>query len=975
LSKATPFLSASNAGEFSPKMDARVDFEKYPAAIARGLNLICLPQGGVTLRPGTRFVKEAKASSSESALIPFDPVSDQAYMIEAGDLYFRFLRNQGWISAPATTTAITNGAFGANITGWTNRSTGGGSIAWHSSGRMALTGAANGFGWAEQALTVASGDQATAHVVRFELVGNPGSKVTAQVGTATLGYSLLRSAGLEMGWHTITFAPGTGTVYLQFLNEQADTVYVDNISVLSDVPIELTSPYAAADVGTVRVTQSADVLYLFHGSYAPYRLDRRGDTSWSLAKVFWQDGPWLGVNPDTDLAAQRLDTNGSFDGGLAGWTQVGTTSGYVDYDSPSGVVLLRRHDTAGSAAIRQSVTTGAPTKLHVMHFQTVGGGQVSVSVGSTAGGGEISGTTNYVAGWYTISFTPGVSPFHLTFSADQDDAIAGGVGGVFVYNTRARMLQASGATGSVTITALDEFRPFAATDIGRLIRIEHAGREPGWAVITAYTDAQHVTAWVHRKIASVSPTETWRLGAWSDTTGWPRTATFHQQRLLAARTDSQPQTLWGSQTADFEHMRPDSWVEGATTVEDDDALDFTLAATRVSPILWLIGARRLVVGTSTGQWAVASRGSVLTPSDFAAEPQTSVKGLDIAPIQIDSVGLFAHRSRRSLYDIGFSFEIDGFQASDTTILSQHIARGGIAQIVYQEEPFSQVWARLEDGKLAVMTYKRAQNVIGWTPVEIAGSAASTAVVESIAVIPGGSGSGQVYSSEDRDELWLIVRRTIGGATKRYIEVMEGYYEGPNRGAYQSRAAWEAAQVAAQKDAVYLDCAATYDGAATTTITGLSHLEGETVMVVADGALQQSATVASGQITLRTAAALVHVGLDYEWAYKSLKLPYGSPSGSSVGLTKTVNGLVFVVLDSAPFEYGVELSKDGNLSFNPVPFRRGDHAMGTAAPLFTGEVEHSSDGGFDTDPRVWMRGNAGLPWTLLGITPRVDTRSR
>ena len=954
-------------------MDARTDFEKYPASIGRGFNLVCLPEGAVTKRPGTRFINEVADSADDTALISFEPVSDQAYMIEAGDFYLRFFRNQARLASATTTTVITNGAFGTNITSWTDRSTGSASIS-HATDKMALNGSTNGFGWAEQALTVNALYQSTVHVVRFKVTGNPGSKITMQVGTATVTYNLVKATNLGIGWHIIAFTPGTGTVYLQFINEQNDTAYVDDVEVLSNVPLSLTSPYAAADVGAIaeRTTQSADVLYLFHEDYAPYRLERRGDSSWSLVKAFFQDGPWLGVNPDTDLATQNLVSNGTFSGGIDPWTQSIASNAFVEYDSSSRFVFLRRFDAAGTAAIRQAIATPATTKVHVLHFQIVGGGTVALSIGTSAGGAEVAGPTAYGAGWYSVSFTPGGATTHLEFLSNQDDAIVGGVGGVFLYNTRARMLQASAVTGSVTVAALDEFRPFAATDVGRMVRLEHPGREPGWGIITAFATAQSVTVRVYRNFASTVPTETWRLGAWSDTTGWPKVGTFYQQRLIAARNAGRPQTIWGSQSGDFENMRPDTWREGATTVEDDDALDFTLSATRVSPIVWLVGSRRLIVGTSTGQWAVASKGPVLTPSDFVAEPQTSVKSADSAPVQIDTAAVFAHRAKRGVYDIGFSFEIDGFQASDVTMLARHITKGKVAQIVFQEEPFSQVWARLENGKLACMAYKRSQNVVGWTPCEIAPSGA---VVESLAVIPGSAvgSSGQVYASDDRDELWMIVRRTIDGSSVRYIEVMEGYYEGPNPNEYASESNWkpdwDAAQLALQEDAFYVDCGLTYDGASTTTITGLDHLEGETVKIMADGAVQDDAEVSGGEVELRTAATKVQVGLGYDWVYRSMKLPYGSRTGSGVGRTKTVNALVFALLDAATFEFGIDL--DGNLNFEPCAFRTAADLMTNAIPLFTGEIRKSSEGGFHTDPRIVAKGSQPLPWTLLGISPEVD----
>jgi hypothetical protein len=152
-----------------------------------------------------------------------------------------------------------------------------------------------------------------------------------------------------------------------------------------------------------------------------------------------------------------------------------------------------------------------------------------------------------------------------------------------------------------------------------------------------------------------------------------------------------------------------------------------------------------------------------------------------------------------------------------TILSDHIGKGNFAQIVYQAEPISSVWGRLEDGTLTCMTYKRDQNVVGWTPCVLARQGGA-AVVESISVIPGNNDSGQVYNSINRDEVWMIVNRTINGSTKRYIEMMEGYFDGPNRATYLDKSEWRAAMKAAQVDAFYVDCGLTYSGVPPTTIT-------------------------------------------------------------------------------------------------------------------------------------------------------------
>ena len=832
-------------------------------------------------------------------------------------------------------------------------------------------------------VNVATADESTVHIVQFQLTGNFNSVAHVQVGTATGGSDLALLRNLGMGWHTVGFTPGATTVYLQVINENNDTVLVKSISLLSNTPLELISPYPASAVGSIRWAQSADVKYLFHDSYPPYKLERRGDTSWSLTKVFFNDGPWLGINPDTDLSRTNLVKNNVFSGGLANWTQAVSGLGFVNYNNTTttsnAVFLQVSKDGAGTGQISQAITTGAVNKVHTLHFQIIGGGQITAMVGTAANDSTYLAPGALNAGWYSYQFTPTASPFYLTFNTSNAvAAIVGGVTGAYCYSVASRLLQPSGLTGAITVSALGDFKPFASTDVGRMIRFEYPGRESGWGVITAFTHSQLVSVLLYRDVPSTAPLESWRLGAWSDTTGWPHVGNFYQQRLFTARTSLQPQTIWASQSGDFQNNRPDAFVAGAKTIQDSNALNFTLASGIASPIVWIMGTRKLVVGTSIGEWLIQSKGAALTPSDFSAEQQTSIRAYDTPSVMIDSSGIFIQRAQRALYDLGYDFSIDALKASDITILADHIAKQSFNQIVYQAEPTSNIWGRLGDGTLTCVTYKRNQNVVGWTPHIIAGSAAGTAVVESLSVIPGASDSGQVYSSLNRDELWMIVRRTINGQTKRYIEMLEGAFDGPNRATYLNKASWRADVRSQQVDAFHVDCGLTYSGTATTTITGLSHLEGETVKVVADGAVQADAVVSGGSITLSLAASKVHVGLSYGWIYRGMKLPYGSQSGPGIGQTKNINGLVLVLRDSAAFDYAIDLAGDGDeernaLEFSAVPFRTPGDAMSEAYPLFTGEVniDPPSGNGFSTDPRVVMQGTAPMPWTLLGIQPQIS----
>ena len=223
------------------------------------------------------------------------------------------------------------------------------------------------------------------------------------------------------------------------------------------------------------------------------------------------------------------------------------------------------------------------------------------------------------------------------------------------------------------------------------------------------------------------------------------------------------------------------------------------------------------------------------------------------------------------------------------------------------------------------------------------------VVESVAVIPGTDGSGQVHDSTSRDEVWIQVKRTINGNTVRYVEFQERDYEADQNA----------------DDAVYSDSCITYDSSSASTITGLTHLEGQTVKIWADNAIQADKVVSSGSISLDVAASVVQVGLSYTHKLKTLKIEGGNAAGTSVGRNKRINGLTFVLLNSHTIEYGPTAS-----DLDKNDFREVSDAMDSATPLFTGELFVEFEGNWQTDPRIYVESDDPAPFTLLAIAPEV-----
>lgn len=981
MASVSPLIESLNSGEMSPRMVARVGFDRYPSAAKMLRNCILYPQGGFTRRPGTRFVAEVKDSADATILIPFQFSQDDSYMVEAGDLYFRFYRRQGRITVDDTNAVISNGSFASNITGWDNRSTGSAAIAHDAvNGRLQLTGASGAIAWAGQSVAISVGNSTKEQVLRFRIEGFGGGVVGFQVGTTTIGDEVLEETDLGPGYHSIGFTPGATTFYVQFRNKNIPVrnMFVDDVELIDNAPMELTSPYTSAELADVRFFQAADVVFMLHPDHPPMRLERRGHKSWSVIEAFFEDGPYLEENPNFNEATHQVIVNPLFENGLEGWADGSSGGGTVVHDQDSFVVSLDNNEGSGAAHIQQQCTVDA-NKKHVLHVLTISKVGVLISIGTSFGGIQYLDKTAAAAvpaGWNSYEFTPTGSTIflRLRYDGSHDDGIAG-IGGALIYDQDAHLLTPSANDGTVTVTASGH-EPFTTDDIGRLLRLTWPGREPGYGVITAYTSSTVVSVLVLRRFPSTAPTERWQLGAWSERTGYPTVMGFFDGRAVFSNTSEQPNTFWFAQSTDLQDMRPDSFVEGSTTVEDDDAIQKTLSSAQIDKIVWINGQKAMVVGTVGGQWIVDSTGPVVTPADTSAKQHTALPSANLAHTAVNQITVFADRSRRELHEVGFKFEEDSFVATDLTILADHILRSPAEQLVYQRRPYSTIWVRRTDGRLAALSYNRQHEVLGWSQSIIGGSFGSgAAVVESIAAIPGAEDSGQQYNSDERDELWMIVKRTVDGHTVRYIEFMEYFFDGPLREDYATEAAWRTAVRAAQVDAFFVDSGLTYDGVPATTITGLSHLEGESVKVLADGKVIADKTVSAGQITLSTAASKVHVGLSFRHRYESLKIAVGNPSGTAVNKVKIITGVGLVLLDTGTFAITtVDYDEDGRRQHDlyTVSFLRESMDPDEATPLYTGEIAQSTEGAYSSDPRIYCEGDAPLPFTLLGLAPNVET---
>lgn len=360
-------------------------------------------------------------------------------------------------------------------------------------------------------------------------------------------------------------------------------------------------------------------------------------------------------------------------------------------------------------------------------------------------------------------------------------------------NTTGTTLAASAGSGTVTVTAsavtgLNDNAGFKTTDVGRLLRLKN-GSNWSWLKITAFTDTTHVTAEVKGGTAPTSGTSAWQIGLWSDTTGWPGCVMFFEERLMFGGAAVRPNRWDGSKSGDFENFTPGG--------DDDNAVAFTIASDQVNAIRWLAPANKLILGTLGAEFAAGGSGSAdaITPSSVTVRLQTRHGVADMMPALVGSNAiLFVQRQGRKLREIAFSFEADGYVSEDMTVRAEHLTRGGLIQLAWQQEPFGILWAVRADGRLLGFTYLRSQQVTAWHQHPLADGAAA----EAVATIPA-PGSSKDGGS---DELWLIARRTVNGQTRRYVEILEP----------------PLADTADPVEAFYVDAGLTFDGKVNATLT-------------------------------------------------------------------------------------------------------------------------------------------------------------
>ena len=630
-------------------------------------------------------------------------------------------------------------------------------------------------------------------------------------------------------------------------------------------------------------------------------------------------------------SGSELVANGTFASNITGWTNksVGSGSSIAHATNLMNIVSV---DGSNYGWAEDEITTVAG-KRYVMSF-VIGAGAINVQIGTATGGVDILASTSYAVGTHTIEFialstatfigfkhTTGathtldtvsvklatqdakVRLVRFEFSVTQAYILEFGNLYIRVYKDNGQ-IQTGGAPVEIVtpFTTAQLFDLYFAQSADTLY-IAHPSHAP--RKLTRTSDI----AWTLATLSFTSAPSDFVAGAGD----YPSCVTFFEERLYWAGTNNKPQTIWASKSGDFLNMNQGTGL-------DDESIAFTLATDDVNVIRWLKASDVLLIGTVGGEFKLHGSGNPVTPSNVRVVQETKYGSSTVTPITSGRAVIFNQRATKKLRQMIFDLNVEGFVAPDLTILAEDITGDGITHMAYQQEPDSVVWAVRDDGVLLGLTYQRDQQVVAWHQHPIGGTGAC---VESVAVIPSADGKS--------DELWASVKRTIAGATVRTIEYLN--------------------------DSIYVDSGLQYSGSPTATLSGLGHLEGESVQVLGDGAVFPNQTVSGGSITLSDTVSTASVGLAYTTEIVTLAPELPQPDGSSFGKKKGWNRIILNLYQT------LGISVNGT----QLVFRSGGDPMDSAPPAFTGQFDITNLGWKEADSSITIKQEQPMGMTLISLT--------
>ena len=767
-------------------------------------------------------------------------------------------------------------------------------------------------------------------------------------------------SGSEFIAYTPTAATPGVLIPFSFSNDQNYILELCNLTLRvvrlgSVLPITtLVTTYLYTELHDINYTQSADVLTIVHPNHPPMQLRRYSDATWTFVEQPLLQGPFQSVNTDTSYAV--------FPSSAVGAITIKSTKAMFYAKHVGMLFYLEQKDFGESWLPGKLKAIGNIVRSGGNYYQALTAGTTGQNIPIGTGthwndGGvdwaylhngygvarilEITSSTEVKAevqagarmpdGSVTTGFATGI-----TVTACAASALPGYIDGTAT---------AHGLTvGSYGTCKIDITGGLVASDVCDY-QVKDANTVSffypfyySYGVLESISWSYNTVTKFYPPVGTNSASYKWAFGAFGDPTrgdgtngyghGFPGAVTYYQQRLVFAGTATNPDTVWMSKTSNY-----DDFGQSLPSL-DDDAVVFTLSSNQVNQIKGLLQLDKLLLLTSGSVWATGSGAQVdvITPGNIGVKLQGYTGVSNLQPIGIGGAAMFVQSKNQIVRDMNYQWVNDSYTGQNLTAKGSHLVDGYyITDWTDQRSPLCTVWMVRDDGMLLGLTYLREQEVVAWHRHDTDGEFVSVCSIT----------EGQ------EDVLYAMVKRTLGGTTRHTIE------------RFRTRIVTDIT------DAFFVDCGLTITNSpASATVSGLTHLNGKTVNILADGLVHPPLLVASGAVTLQYAASKIQVGLPIISDIETL--PLAPPQGESTRSNyKLITTLRMVVNEARSVWAGPDVDH-----LYEAKTRTVSTGFNTPPNLVTGIVEIHLASTWERNGTTMIRHTEPTPIGILALLPEV-----
>lgn len=695
---------ALNRGVLSQLALARVDLARYKMAASQMTNWMARVLGSMMLRPGTQYIG-ATAGNAYAKTIPFVFSATDTARIEITQGNIQVWVQDVLVTRVAVSSVVTNGSFSADLSGWTDSSEAGCTVAWTAPQSVSFVGTGNNNAILDQDVTVSGGSINVRHALRIVVARGP---LTFRCGSAQGDDAYINETTLNTGTHSLAFTPTAGSFWIRFENSNANASLLASCNIEGAGVMGLPAPWASSDLTYLRWAQSADVTFVGRNGYQQQQIERRATDSWSIVTYPANDGPFRPINiTNITLTPSAISGDITLTSNKAFFRQmhVGAIFRLVSVGQLVSQTLAA-NDTYTNPIVVNGIQDERQFNV-VITGTFVGTLTLQRSVGAP---GQWIDTPKTWTGPDTYNDTDGLDNQTIYYRVGFKPAD---------YTSGTATVTISYASGSIT----------------------------GICRVTAFTDSTHVSAAVLVALGNTTPTTLWYEGSWSTFRGFPGTPQLWQGRLWWFGS-----SLFGSVSDDYDNF-DDTVIGGSAPIIGQ------LDSGPISNIYWAVGLQQLILGTASNETSIRSSylGEPVTTTNFNVMTGSTQGSSNVNALQIDKSGIFVQITGSRVFSLDLDISTYSYQSNELTLLTPDFNSAGIVHIAIQNKPDRRLHCVRADGTVGVMVWDPTENVTCWLTV----TSANGGFVEDVCVLP--------QAGVTEDQVYYTVRRIVNGVTVRYHE--------------------------------------------------------------------------------------------------------------------------------------------------------------------------------------------------------------